>query len=108
MPEGFEGDKDANDQRGNIGGWRRVAYREKLTHPVFTLFHHGDSCLASSALSIRDFAMQTATIAFDHFNEPQDAACHERIRAAREKLGRKAVLLCHLTTSAPTSINTPT
>ena len=39
--------------------------------------------------------MQTATIAFDHFNELQDAACHERIRAAREKLGRKAVLLCH-------------
>ena len=22
--EGFEGDKDANDQRGNIGGWRRA------------------------------------------------------------------------------------
>ena len=39
--------------------------------------------------------MQTATIAFDRFNELQDDACHERIRAAREKLGKKAVLLCH-------------
>ena len=39
--------------------------------------------------------MQTATIAFDPFNELQDDACHERIRAAREKLGKKAVLLCH-------------
>ena len=39
--------------------------------------------------------MQTATIAFDRFNELQDDACHERIRAAREKLGKKVVLLCH-------------
>ena len=39
--------------------------------------------------------MQTATIAFDRFNELQDAACHERIRAARARLGKKAVLLCH-------------
>ena len=39
--------------------------------------------------------MQTATITFDRFNELQDAACHERIRAARARLGKKAVLLCH-------------
>ena len=39
--------------------------------------------------------MQTATIAFDRFNQLQDDACHERIRVAREKLGKKAVLLCH-------------
>ena len=39
--------------------------------------------------------MQTSTIAFDRFNKLQDDACHERIRVAREKLGKKAVLLCH-------------
>ena len=39
--------------------------------------------------------MQTATIAFDRFNQLQDDACHDRIRIAREKLGKKAVLLCH-------------
>ena len=39
--------------------------------------------------------MQTATIAFDKFNPLQDDACHERIRAARAKLGKKVVLLCH-------------
>ena len=40
-------------------------------------------------------SMQTATISFDPFNSLSDAACHERIRAARAKLGKKAVLLCH-------------
>ena len=39
--------------------------------------------------------MQTATISFDHFNQLQDDACHQRIRAARDRLGNKAVLLCH-------------
>lgn len=39
--------------------------------------------------------MQTATIVFDQFNTLQDDACHERIRVARAKLGKKAVLLCH-------------
>ncbi|SBT10146.1 Quinolinate synthase A [Candidatus Accumulibacter aalborgensis] len=39
--------------------------------------------------------MQTATISFDHFNQLQDDACHQRIRAARERLGNQAVLLCH-------------
>ena len=39
--------------------------------------------------------MQTATIVFDQFNTLQDDACHERIRAARARLGKKAVLLCH-------------
>ena len=39
--------------------------------------------------------MQTATVSFDKFNQLQDAACHERIRAARARLGKKAVLLCH-------------
>ena len=39
--------------------------------------------------------MQTATIAFDQFNLLQDDACHERIRAARARLGSRAVLLCH-------------
>jgi quinolinate synthase len=39
--------------------------------------------------------MQTATVSFDKFNQLQDDACHERIRAARARLGKKAVLLCH-------------
>jgi quinolinate synthase len=39
--------------------------------------------------------MQTATISFDPFNRLSDEACHERIRAARAKLGKKAVILCH-------------
>jgi quinolinate synthase len=39
--------------------------------------------------------MPTATISFDKFNQLQDDACHRRIRAARERLGNKAVLLCH-------------
>jgi quinolinate synthase len=39
--------------------------------------------------------MQTATIVFDKFNPLPDDACHERIRAARARLGKKAVLLCH-------------
>ena len=51
--------------------------------------------------------MQTAPLSFAPFNSLSDEACHERIRAARAKLGKQAVLLCH-TTSAPMSINTPT
>jgi quinolinate synthase len=39
--------------------------------------------------------MQTATVSFDKFNQLQDDACHERIRIARARLGKKAVLLCH-------------
>jgi quinolinate synthase len=39
--------------------------------------------------------MHTATISFDSFNRLQDDACHERIRAARARLGKRAVLLCH-------------
>ncbi|KAB2922043.1 MAG: quinolinate synthase NadA, partial [Dechloromonas sp.] len=39
--------------------------------------------------------MQTATISFDPFNSLSDEACQERIRAARAKLGKKAVILCH-------------
>ncbi len=39
--------------------------------------------------------MQTATIAFDPFNALSDADCHQRIRAARARLGKKAVILCH-------------
>lgn len=39
--------------------------------------------------------MQTATIAFDPFNALSDKDCHERIRAARAKLGKRAVILCH-------------
>jgi quinolinate synthase len=39
--------------------------------------------------------MHTATISFDKFNALQDDACHERIRAARARLGSRAVLLCH-------------
>lgn len=39
--------------------------------------------------------MQTATISFDGFNQLQDAACHERIRAARARLGSRAVILSH-------------
>ncbi len=39
--------------------------------------------------------MQTARITFDSFNVLQDEACHQRIRAAREKLGKRAVILGH-------------
>ena len=39
--------------------------------------------------------MQTATISFDPFNRLSDEACHERIRVARAKLGKKVVILCH-------------
>ena len=39
--------------------------------------------------------MQTATISFDPFNKLSDEACQERIRVARAKLGKKAVILCH-------------
>ncbi|HJW23550.1 MAG TPA: quinolinate synthase NadA [Rhodocyclaceae bacterium] len=35
------------------------------------------------------------TISFDKFNSMADEACQERIRAARARLGKKAVLLCH-------------
>jgi quinolinate synthase len=35
------------------------------------------------------------SISFDAFNQLQDAAAHERIRAARARLGKRAVLLCH-------------
>jgi quinolinate synthase len=34
-------------------------------------------------------------ISFDNFNAMADEACQERIRAARARLGKKAVLLCH-------------
>jgi len=39
--------------------------------------------------------MHTATIAFDPFNKLSDDACQERIRAARAKLGKRAVILGH-------------
>jgi quinolinate synthase len=39
--------------------------------------------------------MPTVTISFDKFNQLQDDACHQRIRAARARLGKNAVLLCH-------------
>ena len=39
--------------------------------------------------------MQTTTIAFDRFNHLQDDACHERIRAARARLGERVVILGH-------------
>jgi quinolinate synthase len=39
--------------------------------------------------------MEVATISFDRFNVLQDAQAQERIRAARAKLGDRAVLLCH-------------
>lgn len=39
--------------------------------------------------------MQSATIHFDQFNQLQDDACHQRILAARARLGKEAVLLCH-------------
>ena len=37
----------------------------------------------------------TARIQFDHFNVLEDNACHERIRAARARLGQRAVILGH-------------
>ena len=37
----------------------------------------------------------SAVISFDKFNLMQDTAAQERIRAARAKLGKRAVLLCH-------------
>lgn len=39
--------------------------------------------------------MQAATISFDRYNALADADAQERIRAARARLGKKAVLLCH-------------
>ena len=39
--------------------------------------------------------MNIATISFDHFNRLPDDDCHERIRAARAKLGERAVILGH-------------
>ena len=39
--------------------------------------------------------MKTSRIEFDQFNRLQDEACHERIRAARAKLGSRAVILGH-------------
>lgn len=39
--------------------------------------------------------MQISPISFDKFNALADADAHERIRAARARLGKKAVLLCH-------------
>ncbi|MDX9943462.1 MAG: quinolinate synthase NadA, partial [Azonexus sp.] len=39
--------------------------------------------------------MQTATLSFAPFNTLSDDACQERIRAARAKLGKKAVILGH-------------
>ncbi len=38
---------------------------------------------------------QTAPLPFAPFNALSDADCQERIRAARARLGKKAVLLCH-------------
>jgi hypothetical protein len=52
-------------------------------------------------------SMQTATISFDPFNSLSDEACHERIRAARAKLGNGPSSFA-TTTSAPTFISTPT
>ena len=39
--------------------------------------------------------MQVATISFDRFNVLADEQAQERIRAARARLGERAVLLCH-------------
>ena len=39
--------------------------------------------------------MQTATIQFDRFNALANKEAGERIRAAKQKLGRDVVLLCH-------------
>ncbi len=39
--------------------------------------------------------MQTATINFDRFNVLADKEAQERIHAARAKLGKRAVILCH-------------
>jgi quinolinate synthase len=39
--------------------------------------------------------MQATPIAFTPYNALSDEACHERIRAARARLGKKAVILCH-------------
>jgi len=39
--------------------------------------------------------MQVAPISFDRFNTLQDEEAQQRIRAARARLGERAVLLCH-------------
>lgn len=39
--------------------------------------------------------MQTAVISFDKFNALADQEAQDRIRAARAKLGKRAVILCH-------------
>ena len=40
-------------------------------------------------------SVQIAPINFDAFNALADKEAHERIRAARARLGKRAVLLCH-------------
>ena len=39
--------------------------------------------------------MPTTPIPFDRFNTLSEEDCHERIRAARARLGKRAALLCH-------------
>lgn len=39
--------------------------------------------------------MQTSIVSFDFFNALKDAEAHERIRAAKAKLGKRVVLLVH-------------
>lgn len=39
--------------------------------------------------------MQTQVIQFDYFQQANDAECHERIRAAKEKLGKRVAILGH-------------
>ncbi len=39
--------------------------------------------------------MTTPQFSFDRYRQMPEAECHERIRAARDSLGRKAVILCH-------------
>jgi rhodanese-related sulfurtransferase len=46
-------------------------------------------------LTPQDSEMQAVPISFDRFNALSDGDAHERIRAARARLGDKAVLLCH-------------
>jgi quinolinate synthase len=46
-------------------------------------------------LNTKDTEMQVVPISFDRFNVLADTEAHARIRAARARLGDRAVLLCH-------------
>ena len=53
------------------------------------------AALGATAAMYRDLSMKTVSINFEKFNALPDDDCHQRIRAARAKLGKRAVILGH-------------